>query len=275
MRYKELIEAKKKKVIVQTTPYEIAYDSLMNEKDRGVEFANRFSKNYQLFVPRKIKRYHTKKEREDSLLGNKYAWDDEGKLLPYYQKWVNNINESAPILTNTLSLPGDNKPAHTFWTSTAIKMLNGTYTSDWQNFAFGTYDSKKIGYLYKVKLNSCILELDSEYEIHNIYNIFKDLERGNTAIDNEEEYNNTIFNYSYEDKKSQIMTKDFPWQEISKHFDAVHHYHFRSYTSSGSFFNGWDVESSAWFNTSSLELLGQVPILQDIYDRNDVDRSAW
>jgi len=54
------------------------------------------------------------------------------------------------------------------------------------------------------------------------------------------------------------MRYNFPWDEISKHFDAVWH--------SGSgydrdFMYGWDVESTAWFNTDFLQLIGEVPVV--------------
>ncbi len=272
----EIFESKKK--IVQPSPYEIAYNELMDLKNYGKRCGENLSHKLQLFVPRKLKRLHTKKERYESLLGNKYAFNDEGNLLPYYQKWVNSVTEGAPILVNVPTSPGDNKPVNAFWTSSAIKMKNGTWTSQWQKFAkynVSSGNTSDVGYLYKIKPGIIVLDFDSQGEAERIYKIFNILERGNNAFYNQEEWDkaNEFDYYVGTEKESRILQKDFPWIEISKHFDAVHHNWGGRPDHYNKFLEGWDVESTAFFNRNYLELLGQVKLWQkDDWDVEDIDR---
>jgi len=66
-----------------------------------------------------------------------------------------------------------------------------------------------------------------------------------------------------------LIKKDFPWHEIQKHFDCIHHYHFRDSYFSMPFTYGYDAESSCWFSPNQLELLGQVKVYQG--DKDDED----
>ena len=70
----------------------------------------------------------------------------------------------------------------------------------------------------------------------------------------------------YQDNKELSMKTIFPWDQIVKHFDGVWH---SGYSDQG-FMYGWDVESTAWFDTSFLQLVGEVPVAG--YDDDDDDR---
>lgn len=265
---------KQKEEIKVQTQYDWAYEQLMDLKGRG-ETAEP-NNSLQLFVPRKIKwRPQTKKGMRDYILRDQphYAYDDEGNLKPEYQKMVDNaehliVDESAPVLSKIpiRNSHGFNKPMDSFWTSTAMKFDNGKYTSDWNNFVLrggGPSSWKsKIGYLYKVKPRTCSLELSSNYDCRNIYEIFNKLERENAKMYDQPE--------NYFETETYLMRKDFPWQEIAKNFDCVHHdgmssiSYFGSSFSGDNFLYGWDVESTAWLNPERLELLGQVPLITEV-----------
>ena len=83
MRIDEL--KSRKKVQVQYDPIEEARSQLEWYKEKG-ETAKP-NGTLQLFVPRKQERYLTKKERENHVLKDKakYAYDDEGNIIPQYQ----------------------------------------------------------------------------------------------------------------------------------------------------------------------------------------------
>jgi hypothetical protein len=229
-------------------------------------------------------RTFTKKEREDAVLRDnaKYAYDDEGNIKPEYKNWIEqatesiHLDESAPIIAGGYSvLPGGNKPKGSLlWTSTAKKLSNGEYTSSWNKFIQGgglgekgRHEQSKIGYLYKVKPNTCVLELDSTQDAKIIYEIFANLGRDNTALADPAEWEK-IRNYGSE---STLIQKDFPWNEIQKHFDAIHHYDFyqSSYDLDIPFTAGYDCESTAWLKPCQLEFLGQVEVFQSDADDDE------
>ena len=237
---------------------EMAQETIKNDSFAWVAF-NNFKKDasllgeqlagtYQLFVPRSVGPV-SRSERVRSLIGNEYAWNDQGDLNPNYQKWVNQgtLGEAAPILKpgKAESPPGDNKPmnAH-LWTSTAKKTDNG-WVSSWSAWVNNNQPKwySNTGYLYKVKPGALILPLDNDYEIRRILNVYQDLGRAKQS-DPTDSY------YDYYE-----MRRYFPWDEISKHFDAVHHYGFHN----SEFLYGWDVESTAWFDVSFLEYLLRPP----------------
>ena len=70
------------------------------------------------------------------------------------------------------------------------------------------------------------------------------------------------------DEEKYALMKDFPWQDIRKHWDGVNHHH--SFDRYG-FTYGWDVESTAWFNTDVLTYVGEVDILPQDSRRDDED----
>jgi hypothetical protein len=78
--------------------------------------------------------------------------------------------------------------------------------------------------------------------------------------------------YSDNEGEAAIIRKDFPWQEISKHFDVVTHRPMHgAYFGRDPFFVGYDVESSIWFKPNQLELLGQVPLWTGDVKEDDED----
>ena len=271
MRLFELASRKKKPIPVdprtyEEQEYERGYDLLQSSKERGIQTGERLKERLQLFVPRSDKNYFkNKKEYYDSLLSNEYAWNDDGTLKPEYQNILDkyDLTESAPILFGKLPTPpGRNKPNCGLWTSTAKKLANGKWTSDWQNFALTNglnYSKSPIGYLYKIKPPTCILDLITTSDCEQIYKIFNMLRRGNTKFYNQ---GDNTFTRNFPEL---AMAYDFPWPEIAKHFDGIHHWGRRVFRNSG-FLDDWDVESTAWFNTNCLEFLGQVPVITEEED---------
>ena len=103
MRLAELKKSSKKTIAAPFDPVEDARQSLEWEKEHGIKALP--NGTLQLFVPRKIERFRTRKEKEDYLLRAKakYVYDDEGNLMPQYKAWVNAVEESfipegAPII---------------------------------------------------------------------------------------------------------------------------------------------------------------------------------
>lgn len=257
-----------------------AYDALERLKEEGTKL--RVLNNLQMFVPRGSKTLRTKKDRENSLLGNAYAWDDEGRLIKQYQDWVNQATESkdnfngiltegAPILADAPVLPGSDKPSGAaIWTSSAELMKDKSYASNWSRLINSNYTSSNWyspkGYLYKIKPGTCLLELGYDGDAVGIYNIFKELQRGNNAIDDPNRWTT-----GYTDD-ANIIHRDFPWQEIAKHFDGV--WHSGSWREDG-FLRGWECESVAWFKASRLTLLGQCNVskagMRSLYGDDDED----
>ena len=272
MRYSEIIRELRKKSKPASEPnsdditpqYNYAWDQLNSLKEYALSRGNIMAGSYQLFVPRRNPNAMTARDIRLRNLANKYAYDDQGNIKPEYEKYErgpielspvgpqDNIKEASPILppTKPVNKSGNNKPNANLWTSTAIKTENG-WTSDWAKW---TYNNQRdwlsnTGYLYKVKPGALVLSLDSTYDAEEVYNVFSDLGR----LKEIPEYLKGSRPY-YKD----LMRYNFPWDEISKHFDAVWH--------SGSrydhdFMYGWDVESTAWFDTDFLQLIGEVPVV--------------
>jgi hypothetical protein len=287
MRLYEL-QRKKKKEQAPFDPVEDARQSLEWEKESGSKALP--NGTLQLFVPRKIERYNTKKEREEHILRDraKYAYDDEGNMIPQYSDWVNSatesiIREGAPVIAGGwLPTQGGDKPLNAvIWTSTGKKLPNGKWTSDWNRFIQGRNASGepgKIGYIYEVLPNTAVLELDSIHDATNIYKIFATLGRSNTTYADPKEWEeNKKYPSLYggdDEGIARILRKDFPWQEIAKHFDCVHHWAMgRNYSGYGRdpFFESYDVESTVWFKPNQLELLGQVNLWTENDRENDED----
>jgi hypothetical protein len=248
MRFKELFELRRTKVVAEPVPYNPGWEHLNDYRQRGHAFGTRMATEMpQLFMPRPAALSKTRREKRLANLSNVYAWqeDDPAKLKSNYADWEDSgpIHEGAPILLGRApSPPGDNKPHATFWTSTAKKLENGSYTSSWVNWVSNNQPEwmSDTGYLYRVKPNSIVLRLDSDYDAENLVGAFKNLGRV-TEVDPSD---------------IAVMYKIFPWDQLAKHFDGVHHYPYGR----NEFLYGWDVESTAWLNTDVLELIGEVPI---------------
>ena len=195
----------------------------------------------QLFVPkRRDPKIAIEREREARYRAAKKEHPDvvkEGR------------EERPPVLTSFRESPvkGDNKPTGAFWTSSATKKGNDEYTSEWYEYVKQTFRSWQTdyGYLFAVKPSAMVIDshdLDRYYEWADSY--------GRTE-ENPEYYKN-----EYGNRK---MRGNFPWKELAKHFDGVHHHGWSS-RDSDDFTYGWDVESTAWLNTSVLEYKGAVKL---------------
>lgn len=229
-------------------------------KKNALEDGNRLAqRGYQLFIPRANLSAQTARDRRMKNLANPYAYDEKGNLTPQYDRWeqgpkelspTGQTNEAAPTINpgakNNVP-PGGNKPVAQLWTSTAIKQKDGTWTSDWGQWIARNHRDwlAPKGYLYKVKPGALVLELN-DYDAERLQQAFADLGRS-------------------EPMKDRYTTAHFPWQEINKHFDAVRVVH-----PGRDFTYGWDVESTAWFDTSHLTLVGEVPISQYGVDDEDI-----
>ena len=254
MRFDEISKGKSpKKKTSPTLPYHAGWDTLQQIKELAAHAGNRLASNPQLFVPRKTK-VLTPREKQLRLLKKSWAWDNEGNIKPGYEQ-NESMNEAAPILFpgKYPSPPGNNKPGGAFWTSSAIKMPGNYYKSDWSNWVHDNMPqwASDTGYLYKVKPGALVLELNSVQDAENIYQTFVELGVVPPITD------------SYE---INLKVK-FPWNEVAKHFDAVWHEGYGSY--GDMFVYGWDVESTAWFNTDFLQLMGEVKVYDSSDDDND------
>lgn len=270
MRFSEIISELKKKPVEpkagDETPhdYNPGWQDLNWLKEQGKKQGEWLAGSYQLFVPRANPRAQTTRDRRLANLANKWAWDekDPTQLKPQYAKWEkgpkelsptgqqddDQIAEAAPILApgKAVTPPGSNKPVANFWTSTGKKTTDG-WTSDWAEWIYGNHPSwfSPKGYLYKVKPGALILQLDHSYDAERIFRAFSDLGRTNEPP----EY--------YQNDREGAMRATFPWDQIAKHFDGVWHGGYRDQ----GFMYGWDVESTAWFDTSFLQLVGEVPVV--------------
>ena len=264
-------ELRRKKVQVVTDPVEQAWTDLETFKERGS--TARPNGTLQMFVPRAVERFFTKKEREDYVLKNNaaYAYDDEGKVVPHYQTWIDQATESRnpgpPIIAGgSPVIPGGSKPSGaTLWTSTARQLPNKKWTSAWNELMInrgwgiqGVENKSKIGYLYKVKPQTCSYVMNDSYDAARIYKIFATLERSNTALEDPEKWERYK---TFNSPETALIQSDFPWPEMQKHFDCMYHNGYRvGDFDFSSFVRGYDVESTAWFKPNQLEFLGQVPL---------------
>jgi hypothetical protein len=212
-----------------------AYDRL---QDLQKSLASRWPHGRpQLFMPRP----HT-----DAKFNYPY-FDDEGNSSDQRV-----VNEGQPILPSapSHSPPGSNKPGWAFWTSSVSKVYekNGRkyYSSDWIDLVCDGYHNwyNPFAYAYKISPSARILKLDDTHDAQDIYELYHKL--GANVVSPNKWANDPV----------DIMRKDFPWDEIRKHWDGVTH---RGRAGDYSnFAYGWDVCSTAWFNTEVLEYLGKV-----------------
>lgn len=234
------------------TPHDYNHPWVMlnHLKQQALKNGQQLATTYQLFVPRRNPTALTARDRRLSNIANPYAHDDQGNLKPEYAKWEQPTTEAAPILKpgKAISPPGRNKPQADLWTSTARKTPNG-WTSSWSRWiATNRRDwMSPTGYLYKVNPGALILELNGNDDAEQVFDIFDGLGR----IEHNQAPDNTY-------DRDRLLHRSFPWNETVKHFDGVWHQGY-NYDREG-FMYGWDVESVAWFDTSFLTLVGEVPI---------------
>jgi hypothetical protein len=224
--------------------YSSGYDSL---RQMQASLSHR-NLGLQLFVP---KRRDPAKELE--LARNARYWavrkeiDDEEKAKLKEEK--------PPVLSAFRESPvaGDNKPSGAFWTSTAIEEANGTYSSDWYQYVRDNFKTWQTDYGYLFAVKSSALIIPTSY-LEDYYNW---AERVGRTKEQREFYKNSY--------GSDRMRSNFPWDQLSRHFDGVHHFGHRS----DEFTYGWDVESTAWFNTSVLEYKGAVRLWNGYHEDDE------
>lgn len=195
----------------------------------------------QLFVP---------KRRDPKILDQRKHdmwWRETGREVEAELKAKDLKEETTPILTSFTESPvqGDNKPSRAFWTSSAIKRKGG-YTSEWYELVKNRFPEWQTDYGFLFEVKSQALVFESEYLDH-----FYDWSERTGR--NTKEVSDWAKNY-YGDTR---MRTNYPWDTLAKHFDGVTHPYDRR---SDEFTYGWDVESTAWFNTKMLTYKGAVKL---------------
>lgn len=123
------------------------------------------------------------------------------------------------------------------WTSTAIKNSDGSYTSDWANWCrseMPEYISKK-GILFKILPNVRMLSMNTDLDARRIKSFY-------TGV-----------------KQPGELHKDFPWKEIRKDVDAIHHLP-QGWSDGFGMMGTWAAESTVWFDQQFLQKIGECRI---------------
>jgi hypothetical protein len=200
----------------------------------------------QLFVP---------KHRDPELMA-KYKRDREWNQLK--REFPDEIKEaSIPILTSYREAPpGDNKPAGAFWTSSAITKPNGEYTSKWYEYVKTTFRDWQTDYGYLFEIDHSASVYDSSH-LEQFYDWAESLGRLSSEL---------LSDYAAKNRDFAVRSQ-FPWDVMARHFDGVHHTY--GYGGSSDLTYGWDVESTAWFNTGVLKYKGAVKLWHGNEDEED------
>ena len=234
MRFKDFLLEKKPK-----GPEDIGYNDLSQLRDMQQHLTwHMYSHDrFQLFVPK-----HRDPKEAERIASNRRWWAVDREMRDAEKL----KEESIPILTSFKETPpGDNKPSEGFWTSTAIKKKDGTYTSDWYEFVKNNFKTWQTdyGYLFEIAPNASVF----------------DMEYADRFFQWAQDHNRLTVKDSDPERKfgSNInMRMRFPWDQLSHHFDGGHaavHAH-------SEFLYGWDVESTVWFNTKVLKYKGAVKL---------------
>ena len=222
---------------------EKAWNELQSLKEQSLKYGR--PGEYQLFVPRTE---WMKTREKDNWVWQYDAEGNERKKVKEYK--------DAPVIPKispTADQRGHNKPTNAFWTSTLYKGPivddKQTYSSDWAKYIARNHPKwwSPYGFVYKYSPSSVFLRLDDTREAQRVYDIFKRLRGELNPMDTDPKH---------------FMTRDFPWDEVAKHFDGVTHSGYGRFDeySWENFTSGWDVESTAWLNTSVLTRVAKVPI---------------
>lgn len=228
------------------------------------------NQKYQLFVPRGG-RFKSVQDRQKDLLGNRYAWDDDGNLNPNYAANDRDMykardldptgrnepeleEDSPPILSPSRGgRKGDwDKPTAILWTSTAKRHDDKSWSSRWTRTLMGTGRSEWVadyGYLYEILPTPQIVSLNSKMDVEHLVMELDAIGR--------------IDNLDW-DKLSKSPMSVLPWPLVGRYFDGVHH----SYPDRDSQLSDWEVESTAWLSSDHLKLLGKVPIYKNTDDED-------
>lgn len=159
------------------------------------------------------------------------------------------LSEEAPPTLHDYhdSPPGDNKPQSGFWTSTARKKSNGTYTSEWYEFVKNRFPEWQTdyGYLFEIVNKPLIFDLDSRSA--DDFADWADKHGKATTKKREDGVGGRRFD--------RLIR--FPWDILRHHFDAAH---CNAHDRHDEFTYGWDVESTVWFKTRFLKYKGAVKL---------------
>lgn len=193
--------------------------------------------NLQLFVP---KRRDPKVALRVSALARAREFKKTNESI---------LSEEAPPLLHDYhdSPPGDNKPASGFWTSTARKKANGTYTSAWYEFVKDRFPEWQTDYGYLFEITSSPLVFDLDERSASDFAEWADMYGKSTTKKRED----------HEVSRRLDKLIRFPWDIMRHHFDAAH---CNAYNRHDEFTYGWDVESTVWFKTRFLKYRGAVKL---------------
>lgn len=165
---------------------------------------------------------------------------------------------NAPVMVGRGKMEkGYSKPIGTsLWTST-LKVSGEKggvkyYTSDWFEYAIHINQNwtSLEGHVYKINPQARILTLDDDHDAATVYKLYRRL---GAAIPDE---------HGTTEHGLKNVHTHFPWNDVAKHWDGVHHSGRGSYGSGHGidFMYSWDVESTAWFDTDVLQYMGKVPL---------------
>lgn len=193
-----------------------------------------------------------------------YRFDDDGNRIRDDND-TDIVKESRPLLSPAPSSPGQggNKPLNSFWTSSLKKEYTEDgvtyYGSEWVDYVCNNQPRSysNIGYVYKINPSARILTIRDTHDAKRIYQLYREL---GASLSPNAEYRNEHYD----------MVSDFPWNDIRKHWDAVHHT--PSFGDHYGFMFGYDCESTVWFNATVLEYIGKVKIRDIEKDKDYWDR---
>ena len=229
MRFKTFLEAKKPK-----KPEELGWSGELEDL-RQMQQAFSWEPNtrgkMQLFVPKK-----RDQQQEIQRARSNRVWSTISQLAK---------EDTVPSMVNHyVPKAGDNKPNQGFWTSSAFQQPDNTWSSAWlrdylhQNAVYWIPEN---GYLFEVIGNPIIFDI-------SYADRFYDWAEKYGKLDDQDKW----ASYDYEMR----MRLNFPWDQLARHFAGVHFDGHRS----DEFANGWDVESTVWFDLSHLKYRGAVKI---------------
>lgn len=209
----------------------------------------------QLFMPRP--QIHTTKPY---WYYRQFGYDENGKEI---------TESTRPILppAHFQPRPGSNKPNSTFWTSSLKKEYTDQnthityYGSEWVDYVCHSMRDtsySNIGHVYQISPSARILSIRDNYDAKNIYKLYMDL---GASLNQEALWSDNI----------DLLKADFPWNEISKHWDGI--YHEPGWNDGYGFTYTYDCTSCAWFNTDVLDYIGKVRIRPCDYEPPDDDEN--
>jgi len=172
----------------------------------------------------------------DDLLPTPKLYKLDGTLQLHIAKEGNDPKISEVFLKP--SMPG------IFWTSTAIKKQDGSYSSEWSDWCKSEmpewFSSK--GYLFQVTSGAKVLQMNNDEE----------------AIEISKYFNHGEPRSRWWQNSDVEWARKFPWRKISQSFDGLHHIPGNRFKNVYTY--GYDVESTVWFNRTYLKLVDVVKV---------------